>query len=302
MNRPRLFDPHQARLRRRRALRRSTDGADFLLRHAAGELIERLGAVQRQFAVGADIGSPTPDLARNLRGTGLVRRVWRLDDVAEAWPDAVASQEELPFAPGSLDIAVSVLALHAINDLPGTLVQIRRALKPDGLFVATLTGGDTLIELREALMAAEADITGGAAARVAPMADLRDHGALLQRAGFALPVADRETLTVRYSNVAALMHDLRAMGATNVLADRPGPLRRAVLARCEATYAERFADPDGRLRATFELHHLSGWAPDASQQKPLKPGSATARLADALGTAERPAGETAGPKGSDPDA
>jgi len=294
VNRPRLFDTRLTTLRRRRALRHPVNGADFLLRHATVELTERLGAVQREFATGADIGSPTPLLAQELAGTGLVGTVWRLDEAPEARPDVVASPEALPIAPGSLDMAVSVLALHAVNDLPGTLVQIRGALKPDGLFAATLAGGDTLIELREALMAAEAETTGGAAARVAPMADLRDHGALLQRAGFALPVADRETLTVRYGSVAALMHDLRAMGATNVLADRSGPLTRTVLARCEEIYAKRFSDTDGRLRATFELHHLSGWAPDASQQKPLKPDSAAARLADALGTAERPAGDKAG--------
>ena len=200
-----------------------------------------------------------------------------------------------PFAEASLDLVVSALALQWVNDLPGTLVQIRRALKPDGLLMAAMLGGDTLIELREAFASAESEIEGGLSPRVAPFADLRELGALMQRAGFALPVVDSDRLTVRYESAFALMRDLRAMGATNVLAERRrAPLRRATLMRMAEIYAERFADADGRVRATFEIVWLSGWSPHESQQKPLKPGSASQRLADALGAKEVPAGEKAG--------
>ena len=206
-----------------------------------------------------------------------------------------ADEEALPFADASLDLVVSALALQWVNDLPGTLVQIRRALKPDGLLMAAMLGGDTLIELREAFASAESEIEGGLSPRVAPFADLRELGALMQRAGFALPVVDSDRLTVRYESAFALMRDLRAMGATNVLAERRrAPLRRATLMRMAEIYAERFADADGRVRATFEIVWLSGWSPHESQQKPLKPGSASQRLADALGAKEVPAGEKTG--------
>ena len=225
-------------------------------------------------------------------------------------PLAVAADEEaLPFRDGSLDLVVSALSLQFVNDLPGTLVQIRRALKPDGLFLAALVGGDTLTELRQAFAAAEAEIEGGVSPRVAPFADLRDLGALLQRAGFALPVTDVDRLTVRYASPLALMHDLRRMGATNALVERRRtPLRRATLARMMEIYGERFADPDGRMRATFEIVWLSGWAPHESQQQPLRPGSAQPRLADALGDegrvrpARRRSARAAAPRGSGRDA
>ena len=209
---------------------------------------------------------------------------------------AVAADEEaLPFADGSLDLVVSALALQFVNDLPGTLVQIRRALKPDGLFLAALVGGDTLTELRQAFAAAEAEIEDGVSPRVAPFADLRDMGGLLQRAGFALPVTDVDRLTVRYASPLALMHDLRRMGASQCPGGPPPhAARSATLARMMEIYAERFADPDGRIRATFEIVWLSGWAPHASQQQPLRPGSARTRLADALGVNEMSAGEKAG--------
>ena len=190
---------------------------------------------------------------------------------------------------------MSALALQFVNDLPGALIQIRRALKPDGLLLAAMLGGDTLTELRQAFAAAEAEIEGGASPHVAPFTDVREMGALLQRAGFALPVTDVERLTVRYSSPFILMGELRRMGATNVLAERRRkPLRRATLARMAEIYAQRFADRDGRIRATFEVIWLSGWAPHESQQKPLRPGSAQARLADALGTREIGTGEKAG--------
>jgi SAM-dependent methyltransferase len=201
-------------------------------------------------------------------------------------------EEVLPLAEGSLDLAVSALALQFANDLPGLLFQIRRALRPDGLFLAALLGGDTLTELRDAFAAAESEVEGGVSPRVAPFADLRDAGALLQRAGFALPVADVDRVTVRYDTVFDLMLDLRRMGATNALIERRRtPLRRATLFRMAEVYAERFADADKRLRATFEIVWVSGWAPHESQQKPLRPGSAKTRLADALGTKEIPSGE-----------
>jgi SAM-dependent methyltransferase len=188
----------------------------------------------------------------------------------------------LPFAPASLDIAVSSLSLQAVDDLPGALVQIRRALRPDGLFLATLIGGDTLTELRQSLLAAEAELAGGAAARVAPFVDVRTLGGLMQRAGFALIVTDADRVTVRYASFAALVADLRALGATNPLAGARRPLGRAVVARAAALYAERFADPDGRLRVTVDLLSASGWAPAAGQPRPARPGSATVSLADAL--------------------
>ena len=203
-----------------------------------------------------------------------------------------ADAEALPFRDASLDLVVSALALQFVNDLPGTLIQIRRALKPDGLFLAALVGGDTLTELREAFAAAEAEIEDGVSPHVAPFADLRDIGALLQRAGFALPVTDIDRLTVRYASPFDLMHDLRRMGATNALIERRRrPLGAPRLMRMVEIYAERFSDADGRIRATFEIVWLSGWAPHESQQQPLKPGSAQRRLADALGTQEIAAGE-----------
>jgi len=200
----------------------------------------------------------------------------------------VADEERPPFADGRFDLAVSLLSLHGVNDLPGALLRIRQCLRPDGLFMGCLLGGATLTELRQAFTAAEAEVEGGASPRVAPFADVREMGGLLQRAGFALPVTDADTLTVRYGDALALMRDLRAMGLTNTLVARHRkPLRRAMLMRLAAIYAERFAAADGRVPATFELIWLSGWAPHESQQKPLRPGSAKARLAAALGTAEQ---------------
>jgi SAM-dependent methyltransferase len=291
---PELFDRRLLRLRQRRAAR---DPATFLLNRVAGELGERLGAVLRRFERAVDRGTPAGALRSVLAASGKVGTVI----AASAQPRrdsglAVAADEEaLPFADGSLDLVVSALALQFANDLPGALAQIRRALKPDGLLLAALIGGASLTELRQAFAQAESEIEGGASPRVAPFADVRELGALLQRAGFALPVVDCDRLTVRYDTVFELMRDLRRMGATNVLRERRHtPLRRVTLARMAQVYAQRFADPDGRLRASFEIVWLSGWAPHESQQKPLKPGSAKQRLADALGTTERSAGDKAG--------
>jgi SAM-dependent methyltransferase len=261
----------------------------------ADELGERLSVVLRQFDIAVDLGTPTDAVRRVLAASGKVGIV-----VATAHPDASAlsvavDEEALPFADGSLDLVVSALALQFVNDLPGTLIQVRRALKPDGLLLAALLGGDTLTELREAFAEAESEVEGGASPRVAPFADVRELGALLQRAGFALPVVDSDRLTVRYDSGLALMRDLRRMGATNILRERRRtPLRRTTLQKTLEIYARRFADADGRLRATFEIVWLSGWTPHESQQKPLKPGSAAQRLADALGAQEISTGEKAG--------
>jgi len=279
------FDRALLAARRRRALARHPDGAGFLRDAVADDLADRLSAVKRDFSRALDLGSGGR-LAAVLRARG-VPEVVRADVLAAepggGEPDVVLDEEALPFAAASFDLVVATLTLQAVNDLPGALIQIRRALKPDGLFLAALLGGDTLTELRTALIAAEAELTGGAAPRVAPFAGLQDLAGLLQRAGFALPVADVDRLTVRYDGLFSLARDLREAGATSPLADRPRtPLRRAVLLRAAEIYAERFADPDGRVRATLDVVSLSGWAPHESQPKPLKPGSATHSLADAL--------------------
>jgi SAM-dependent methyltransferase len=294
---PTIFDRKLLRARQRRAW--ALGAETFLIDRVAADLGERLAPVLRQFDRAVDLGTPTDAVRRALAASGKVATVvaaapavTRLDASSLC---VAADEEALPFADGSLDLVVSALSLQFVNDLPGTLIQIRRALKADGLLLAALIGGDSLIELREAFAQAESEIEGGVSPRVAPFADVRELGALLQRAGLALPVVDSDRLTVRYDTVFALMRDLRRMGATNVLTERRRtPLRRATLQRMAEIYARRFADADGRLRASFEIVWLSGWAPHASQQKPLKPGSAAQRLADALGTKEQSAGEKAG--------
>jgi len=278
-----IFDKALLEARRQRALKQGAE--TFLLDRVAADIGERLSAVLRNFERAVDIGTPGDAVRRALVASGKVTAV-----------EAVPFRDEIVSAPaGTLDLAVSALALHFVNDLPGALVQIRRSLKPDGLFLAALIGGDTLTELRQSFAAAESEIEGGISPRVAPFADIRDIGALLQRAGFALPVVDSDRVTVRYDTVFALMHDLRRMGATNALTERRRrPLKRATLFKMAEIYRQRFADADGRLRATFEVIWLSGWAPHESQQQPLKPGSARTRLADALGAREISAGEKAG--------
>ena len=285
-----IFDRRLARARLERALRTfSADGgADFLLQRAAGELADRLLLVKREFGVAIDIGTPGPHaagvLARDARIGFVVRAAPTPAGIGEgAYARAVADEERSPLADASCDLIVSLLALHSVNDLPGALIQIRRALKPDGLFLGCMMGGESLNELRQSLTAAESEILSGASPRVAPFADVRVLGALLQRAGFALPVVDLDRAITRYGDMLGLMRDLRAMGAANVLVARSrAPLRRDVLLRAGEIYVERFADGDGRLRATFDLVWLAGWAPHESQQKPLKPGSAKMRLEDAL--------------------
>ena len=294
---PIIVDRRLLRARRRRAERIGT--ADFLIERVAHDIAERLSAVLREFDLAVDLGTPGDAVRRALASTGKVGTVvsaslWPPPAAAGAWA-VVADEEMLPFRDGAIDLVVSALSLQFVNDLPGVLVQIRRALRPDGLLLAALLGGETLTELRQSLAQAEIEVENGMSPRVMPFADLRDLGALLQRAGFALPVTDIERITVRYASPLALMHDLRRMGATNVLTDRRRkPLRRATLTRMVEIYGERFADPDGRVRASFEIIWLSGWSPHQSQQQPLQPGSARQRLADALGTTERSAGEKAG--------
>ncbi len=287
---PLLFDRAALAARLERALRAApaNPGADFLLRRAAEELVDRLKLVRREFAVAADVGSPGSHAAEVLatRSGGALTLRLAPSPLAVgrgAYLSAVGDVERLALADESCDLIVSLLALHHVSDLPGALIQIRRALRPDGLFLAALAGGDTLIELRHSLTIAESEILGGAAPRVAPFADVRALGGLMQRAGFALPVVDSDSLVARYDDLFALMRDLRAFGATNALTLRSRkPLRRDVLMRAASIYAERFADPDGRLRATFDTIWLTGWAPHDSQPKPLRPGSAAMRLADAL--------------------
>ena len=291
MSAPLVFDRP---LIRRRFARAQREGyADFLVARAVEDLNDRLSVILRDFRLALDVGTPTSAAADALRRDPRLESVVRLAHTAESGA-LVGDEERLPFADQRFDLAVSLLSLQAVNDLPGSLIQIRRALKPDGLFIGCLLGGATLTELRQAFTQAEAEIEGGASPRVAPFADVRDAGGLLQRAGFALPVADSDIVRVRYRDPFALMRDLRAMGLTNALVDRRrAPLRRATLMRAAAVYAERFADPDGRLPATFEFVWLSGWAPHESQQKPLRPGSAKMRLAEALGV---PEGDPGAPK------
>jgi SAM-dependent methyltransferase len=267
-----LFDRALLRARQARALR--TGPARFLLDRVAEDMAERLHAVLREFKIAADVGT-AGDQLRNALST-------RVDRLAPINLPELES-EPLPLQPESLDLVVSALAFQFVNDLPGVLAQLRRALKPDGLLLAAMIGGETLTELRQSFAAAEAEREGGVSPRVAPFADLRDVGALLQRAGFALPVTDIDRVVVRYTDAFALMQDLRRMGATNILFERRRtPTRRATMLRMAQIYGERFADPDGRIRATFEVIWLSGWAPHESQQQPLRPGSAKASLAEAV--------------------
>jgi SAM-dependent methyltransferase len=289
-NSPTIFDRKLIRAHARRAF--AQGAATFLLERVAADLAERLETVLRKFPLMVDVGTPADAVRRALAGHSGIERMVAIAAGTERFGTndklkVVADEEVLPLGNAVFNLAVSALALQGVNDLPGTLIQIRRALQPDGLFLAALLGGDTLTELRESFFAAEAEIEGGASPRVAPFLEVREAGALLQRAGFALPVVDVERITVRYASPFALMRDLRAMGAANPLHERRRtPLRRATLFRMAEIYPERFSDSDGKIRATFDIVWLSGWAPHESQQKPLAPGSAKRRLADALGVKE----------------
>lgn len=293
---PRLFD----RALRRKRLDRAAPtfaAADFLHRRAAEDAVVRLEAIMRDFPLAVDLSARGGAFRQALAESDARTRIGQLIEAdlspamlaGRSGPRVVADEEHLPFSAGSLDFVVSTLGLHQVNDVVGALIQIRRALKSDGLFIGAFFGGATLTELRQALLAAEAEVTGGAGQRISPFADPADAPSLLQRAGFALPVADIDRVTVRYDHALALMADLRRMGETAALAERhPRALTRAVLARASELYAERFAAPDGRIPASFEIITLTGWAPNEDQQQPLRPGSAKMRLADALGTVEHP--------------
>lgn len=274
---PVLFDRSLLIARQDRA--RSLGPETFLLDRVADDLRERLEAVIREFRDVADLWTPGNGLSSSLRA--------RFPALVHVGP-ARTGEERLPFAPESLDLVVSALAFQFVNDLPGVLAQIRRALRPDGLLLAAMVGGDSLTELRQSFAAAEAECEGGVSPRVVPFADLRDIGGLLQRAGLALPVTDVDRITVRYDHAFALMQDLRRMGASNVLLERRRtPTRRATMLRMAEVYADRFADADRRIRATFDIVWLSGWAPHESQQQPLRPGSAKASLEAAVQKARK---------------
>jgi NADH dehydrogenase [ubiquinone] 1 alpha subcomplex assembly factor 5 len=292
-----LFDRRLLRRRRDRAAA-GLRAHDFLLREAGERLADRLLDIRRRFPLALDLGCRTGLMAGLLAGRGGVERLIGVEPsavmarrAAAAGPVVVAEEEALPFAPASFDLVLSLLNLHWVGDLPGALLQIRQALKPDGLFLGVMFGLGTLGELRDCLLAAESELRGGAGPRVSPFAELRDAAGLLQRAGFALPVADAERLTVTYPDALALMRDLRGMGEANALSARPrGFAGREVFARAAALYAARHGDSAGRIPARFQLVFLTGWSPHESQQQALRPGSARRRLADALETTEQSTG------------
>lgn len=283
---PIIFDS----LRRTARLERSEKsfaGADFLHARAAQNAVDSLEALLRDWPDAADLSAHPGCFAAALKDSHAASRVGPVKTVGDRAARAAPGGAPLDLPGESQDLIVSLMSLHWANDLPGALSQIRRALKPDGLFVGTLLGAGTLKELRAVLTEAELETRGGAQARVSPFADGFDGAALLQRAGFALPVSDVDRLTVRYTDLFALIRDLRAMGETNVLVGGGRPLTRGIIARAAQLYSERFGEPDGRIPATFEIVHLAGWAPHESQQKPLPRGSAKMRLADALGVKEQ---------------
>jgi SAM-dependent methyltransferase len=299
MNQPQnmlVFDRQLLRQRRDRAAGNFAE-FDFLFRDVAGRLLDRLDLVKRDFSIVLDLGSYNGAMAAMLKKRKGVDIVIA-SDLSYAMASSshtaavVADEEFLPFRGASLDAVISNMSLQWVNDLPGTLAQIRQSLKADGLFLAALPGAGTLPELRQSLMEAELSVTGGASPRVSPFVDLRDMAGLLQRAGFALPVVDSDRVTVDYSSPLKLMHDLRGMAAGNAaLARTRMPTRRAVIMEAARIYQKKFGTADGRVPATFEIVYAIGWKPHASQQKPLQPGTAKLRLADALQTEEKPAGE-----------
>ncbi len=270
-------------VRRHRAAAARGSEADFLFPDVAGRLADRLDDITRRFPVALELGARRGAFARAMAGkrkTDLLIEA----DLSPAFARHLAVDEEnLPFAPSSLDAVISNLALHWVNDLVGTLIQVRMALKPDGLFLAALLGGETLVELRHVLAEAEIIITGGLSPRLSPMVDVRDAGALLQRAGFALPVVDADRIMVTYPDAFSLMRDLRAMGEGNALADRPRTFaRRDVFLHAASLYRDRYADHETRIPATFDIIYLTAWAPHASQQQPLRPGSGDISLTEVL--------------------
>jgi SAM-dependent methyltransferase len=273
----------------------------FLKDRAIDDLCDRLAFINRQFDCCLDVGSHGGLMDRAIaKNSDLSNKISFLAqcDVSLKMqskgntPSFVGDEEHLPLAPQSLDLIVSTLSLHWVNDLPGFMAQARLSLRPDGLLLVSLLGGRTLQELRAVLAQAETEAGREPNARVSPFADAQDGAQLLQRAGFALPVADSDVVTVRYDNLFGLFRDLQSMGETAAFKSGPSkPLTRTIIARAADIYAEKFSDPDGRIRATFEIVTLTGWSPHESQQKPLRRGSAKMRLADALGVEEVSAGE-----------
>ncbi|MBL8905246.1 MAG: methyltransferase domain-containing protein [Rhizobiales bacterium] len=282
---PLLFDRRAARQFRRRAL--SAGFPDFLNDVIGAEMADRLSEILRDFATVLIHRARPGSLVGKLRQARPASRFIISDVVSNADAELVIDEEALPFAPQSLDCIIWIMGLEQLNDIPGALIQIRRALRPDGVFLAAALAGDSLMELRYSFIAAESEMAGGVSPRISPFVDIREWGVLLQRAGFALTVADADRLTLRYADALALMRELKALGLSNPLVSRRRSLsRRDLIARVAAHYAERYADADDRIRATIEIVYLTGWAPHESQQQPLKPGSARQRLADALSTRE----------------
>ena len=286
---PNVFDRALLRQRRQRATSAPLPHPDFLLNRVAHDFAERLSVVKRQFPLALNLGFHTQNLSSVLRPLAQIGSILESEAIANLFEQEgghriIADDDALPFGEQSFDLAVSGLSLHLVNDLPGALIQIRRALKADGLMLAALLGGQTLHELRQSWLIAEEELTGGVSPRVAPFADVRDLGRLIQRAGFSLPVADTDVVRVTYPSPLALMAEIKGMGASNMLVDRRRvPVTRALLMRAAQIYAERFGLSDGRIPATFEIITLTAWVPHESQQKPLQPGSAQMRLAAALG-------------------
>jgi len=296
-----IFDRRAVRRNRDRAARSFGDH-DFLMREVGERLADRLLDVKRAFSAVLDLGCHDGTFARLIGDRGGIETLVQCDlspAMAARTPGLVicGDEEALPVRDDAFDLVVSNLSLHWVNDLPGALVQINRALKPDGLFLAAMLGGETLKQLRRSLMDAELEARGGVSPRVSPFADVRDLGGLLQRAGFALPVVDSDTVTVTYENALRLMADLRGMGEVNAVDARPRAFTgRSILYRAAQIYQSRHADNDGRIEATFQVLFLHGWVPHPDQQKALRPGSAQTRLATALGTEERPAGDKSAPQ------
>lgn len=284
----RIFDRSLVRKRRDRAAGNFA-AHDFLVREVAERLADRLDDVKRRFPLALDLGCHTGEIADTLRGRGGIETLVQCD-LSPAMAAAAArnghmtlaaDEEWLPFRPHCFDLVVSCLSLHWVNDLPGTLLQIRRVLKPDGLFIGTLLGSGTLAELRQCLAEAELAEEGGVSPRVAPFADVKDLGGLLQRAGFTLPVADSDSVPVSYGDPMRLMADLRGMGETNAVAEqRKGLTRRATLLHAIALYQQNFAGQDGRLPASFQVLTMTGWAPHPCQPAPAPQGCAVPGFAD----------------------
>ncbi len=278
-----VFDPNRHLHSLNRAKHISQAGDDFLMQRVVEDMLERLGAINRTFDNAIALFGRTEGLATAMRNNPQIKNTVRVEEeIHVGSADHIVSGDNMMLEPNSVDLVLAPFGLHWINDLPGALVQLHRAIRPDGLLMAILPGPDTLQELRDALLSAESEVSDGAAMRVDPFTDIRDAGSLLQRTGFALPVVDRDDVVVRYSSPLDLVADLRKMGANSQLSSKSPPLNRQTIAHLSSHYSEHYSDADGRLRATFSLISMSGWVPHESQQKPLKPGSAKTRMADAL--------------------